>query len=932
MADRVVHAALTFHSLTTVPAATAAKLPLLDYLVQCWRRANEARRRVMLIRSEKAPSANLASADAAALETLVADRVTSLEAVRAMIVSYAGIVLNPEVAELYPQNQEIVSQGAGYMASKLLVDSYSAEEALPAEFLKEFIARFQDDGLVEFFGPVINSVSAAMRLKDITMNDFATPIRVLTTLVAHKPVATVLINMPNFMPNIPGNQPRLYELLTILGPFFAKPCVFDDEAAVNASTGLGKVASTYFPSTNPLSESGNVDREGRPIGERNYGDVTSVMSNLRGLISTVQAGLYDLTMTLIKSGAESREAVLKFLAEAITLNVARGKMQVDRKTAGTDGFMFNVVKVCLRLCEPITDSAYSKIHLIEPFHFLRPNPRLPQPPSTTMMNSDDEQLAAQRAQWLAQNSSTGPANFVTDVFVLTLGALHFGYMSSVRALLDVDKNITEAEREISRMRADRDSGAWAGSADGARREFMYKRYLMQTDIWIANRLVLTTSLLDKTTVDQVMRFYDLVMMWLIRVILVGSGKNVTGVDWAQLARGNYSDFLPFPDDVPALFATLPEWIFEDVVEFYVFVARFKATLFENTMRDEFMLFSVAMLQSSGYIKNPHLKSKLVEVSVPIFCISLSANRSSKILYYFTLPLYRMPSGEPTGPQLDSVFSTHEAAKKFLVPGVMRFYVDAEFTGASSAFYDKFNIRYNISQILKNVWDDPSHRNAMIQESQREEFIKFANLLMNDTSYLLDESLGKLADIHRVQEEMDNPVAWGALDQAARDERQGTLRTYERAAMSYVSLCRETVDMFRYLTSDERIVTPFMAPYIVERLAAMLDYNLATLVGPKCTELKVKNPQKYRFNPKELLKNIVDIYVHLSHRNEFVEAIARDERSYRKETFDRAIDILFKFKLTNSGEVDILRMLANKVEEVIRNTQAEDEELGDIPLD
>ena len=46
-------------------------------------------------------------------------------------------------------------------------------------------------------------------------------------------------------------------------------------------------------------------------------------------------------------------------------------------------------------------------------------------------------------------------------------------------------------------------------------------------------------------------------------------------------------------------------------------------------------------------------------------------------------------------------------------------------------------------------------------------------------------------------------------------------------------------MFQYLTSEEQIVIPFMAPYIVDRLAAMLDFNLSAMVGPRCTELKVQ---------------------------------------------------------------------------------------------
>ena len=40
-------------------------------------------------------------------------------------------------------------------------------------------------------------------------------------------------------------------------------------------------------------------------------------------------------------------------------------------------------------------------------------------------------------------------------------------------------------------------------------------------------------------------------------------------------------------------------------------------------------------------------------------------------------------------------------------------------------------------------------------------MKFVNLLMNDTTYLLDEGLSKLAGIHTVQMEMEDP-SWNTL--------------------------------------------------------------------------------------------------------------------------------------------------------------------------
>ena len=225
--------------------------------------------------------------------------------------------------------------------------------------------------------------------------------------------------------------------------------------------------------------------------------------------------------------------------------------------------------------------------------------------------------------------------------------------------------------------------------------------------------------------------------------------------------------------------------------------------------------------------------------------------------------------------------------------------DVEQTGLRSQFYDKFNIRYHISQIFKNVWNDPWYRNKVIAESRNsEQFIRFANLLNNDVTYLLDESLSKLAEINAIQAEMATP---GFSSQPAqyKKEKDTQMAQAERQASGYMSLGNETVHMLQYMTADPKIISPFMAPEVVDRLAAMLDYNLNTLVGPKSTDLKVKNPEKYRFNPRVLLTMIIDVYLNLSHRREFVEAVAKDTRSYRKEIFVKACGILTRNNLKSA---------------------------------
>ena len=155
-----------------------------------------------------------------------------------------------------------------------------------------------------------------------------------------------------------------------------------------------------------------------------------------------------------------------------------------------------------------------------------------------------------------------------------------------------------------------------------------------------------------------------------------------------------------------------------------------------------------------------------------------------------------------------------------------------------------------------------------------------------------------------------------------------MRLYERQAGTYMTLGNETVHMLKYLSGE--IGDPFLRPEIIDRLAAMLDYNLVQLVGPKCTDLKVKNPEKYQFQPKKLLGEIIDIFVNLSSSVAFVEAIGRDGRSYRKEYFEKAAGILRRNVIRPEEVVEQLLCFVGKVESFIQQQAKEDEELGDIP--
>ncbi|RXW24419.1 hypothetical protein EST38_g1415 [Candolleomyces aberdarensis] len=364
--------------------------------------------------------------------------------------------------------------------------------------------------------------------------------------------------------------------------------------------------------------------------------------------------------------------------------------------------------------------------------------------------------------------------------------------------------------------------------------------------------------------------------------------------------------LPLPNEVPMAFRCLPEYIVEDIVDYFHFAVQTSPDKFELTGKTELLLFVLTFLTSTWYIKNPFLKSKINDV----------------------LFLSIWGYGRERLGVLGDLLNTHPVALKHLMPALMHFYIEVEQTGASSQFYDKFNARRNIAYVLKIVWNNSVHRTALNEEAKNvDKFVKFVNLMINDVTYLMDESLGEMAQIHNIQVEMDDQDAWNQQTNQYRQERESTLRSLERHASGYATLGRSTVELLKVFTAETK--APFMMPEIVDRLAAMLDYNLQVLCGPKCQDLKVKEPEKLKFNPKELLGNILQVFLNLSDQEKFVQAVAGDGRSYTKELFDRAADIALRRGIKTQTEIDVLKAFVVRVEEAKASLQAE-EDLGEVP--
>jgi len=167
-----------------------------------------------------------------------------------------------------------------------------------------------------------------------------------------------------------------------------------------------------------------------------------------------------------------------------------------------------------------------------------------------------------------------------------------------------------------------------------------------------------------------------------------------------------------------------------------------------------------------------------------------------------------------------------------------------------------------------------------------------------------------------------------MDTNVRQENEEKLSAAQSKAKSYMQLTNETVAMLKLFT--EALSDSFTMPEIVQRLAHMLDYNLDALVGPKKSSLKVENAQDYGWDPRQMLSEISDVYLNLKEKKTFIDAVATDGRSYRPEHFTTAQQIMQRFALKSSEQLQDWARLAERIKIAKDEAELEEADLGEIP--
>ncbi|GFR50779.1 hypothetical protein Agub_g13044, partial [Astrephomene gubernaculifera] len=704
--------------------------------------------------------------------------------------------------------------------------------------------------------------------------------------------------------------------------------------------------------------------------QRRPGDMASASSALRLAMRNITGQLHGCVKSLLKCRT-TKSPMLRWLGAVLEANAGRAKLQIQPEALAGEGFLANVAAVLLKLCGPFLadESAFWK--RVDP-GFVAAAERTATPSSSSggstaapgggmleVSYGNETRLAAGReeeAGWrervlshAAASGSGSPASpdvdgyhFICQAFFLTAQALHVGPVRGMTYLSeDMGRELRWLQGVVGQFEA-----AIQESSHPAERAILEGRLQQargQLDYMQARYQAYLAVLLDPALVGDMLAFYRLMASWLFSLATSGGGAGGAGGAPPPPAA---SLTLPLPEPAPQAFTCMPEYFLEDMCTGLLFLGRAAPQLLSAAAEgsgvrlERFVEVFTCLMASPGYVRSAFLRSKLSEVLelwLPRGEGEEEAGRGNP----FRRSL-RAPSSSSSGlsAELAALFNCSPLVVRHLAPVLVQLYNDIEHTERQGAFYFKFSMRVTIANILRYLWQQPQHRAVWLAAVRAEQYRghgeRFANMLLNDLTYLLDETLRLLRLVREAEELKGDEARWGAMPREERDESLRQLELNGNNLRAMIQSATSVIDTLNFITEEVDTTRTLLQPHMVTRLRDSLNYFLAHLVGPERRQLRVRQPEKYGFNARELLRGLVTVYLHVDSLDRaapgpggpvFAAAVGADKRSFRAEYFMEALSVLDSSGLLSLSQREQLGSLSQRALAASSAEEAEEEEMG-----
>ncbi|KAG5672378.1 hypothetical protein PVAND_002510 [Polypedilum vanderplanki] len=640
------------------------------------------------------------------------------------------------------------------------------------------------------------------------------------------------------------------------------------------------------------------------LNNTNLTALNNLSSSLWNYLKIIHDSLGILVKSLLVVGGETRDKMLKWLGNAISSNQKRGQiwnahssMILGNFTTAPDSTMIGLSAVLLRLCLPLMKPQL-KVMLVDPTFTVVKNEDIVKKQihikdyekETNLIPFDEDE----------QRVTAEKYNFITEIFFLTHKCIDLSYRVCI-------EKVSRMNREIHRLQqAYQDATRGGGTSDVT--ENIMNMLTKQSQILLCTQ----NLILEPKNDELLLKFYEATAIWLNQLTIKATiDTKDFEKGFAPIERTKIN--LPLTNDVSPFLKYVPELIIENIVGYLQFSKHFDTYIKQNhEAKEVFLTTCLIFMGNSKRVKNPHLRAHLSEGLESL-----------------------LPRENSNGFTIDTqLFYQHEH-RRFIVENLLDVFVSIEMTGQSVQFEQKFNYRRPMYAIMKYLWDIDEQRECFrkmslfaqehIDDVEVPLYLRFINVLINDSIFLLDESLNNLQKI-REMEEAKSKGDWDKLPQNERQQNHQNLMQLGMLAKFDNILGKDTIHILKLLTSETKEI--FIHPTMVERITNMLNYFLLQLCGPNQKRFKVQNKQEYDFNPAHTVKEICQIYLNLKDCDEFCLAVTQDGRSYSSDLFKYAENTLIKI---GGGQlITDITEFAEKVRQVEQRQKENEEALVNPP--
>lgn len=239
--------------------------------------------------------------------------------------------------------------------------------------------------------------------------------------------------------------------------------------------------------------------------------------------------------------------------------------------------------------------------------------------------------------------------------------------------------------------------------------------------------------------------------------------------------------------------------------------------------------------------------------------------------------------------------------------------------------DRYSTRHTINLIIT---ENRSFEKLKICQRN----IKFVNFMMGDFEYMLSNALSSISEIKtfkkkikKIEEEIKEKekIVLGqfynpTIDKEIKDLKKKMMETTSekireenraKHGFIFVKECFRLLNHIIRANSDLLVVDELIGNFV-----NILNCNLKIIVGPKCYTLRIEDPAKYKFDAKDLLRQIILIYIQMN-TPRFIEYVANEQMYYDIELFKNALELAENKYILNSAECKDLRRLISDLENV-----------------